>query len=54
MELLDNSKFDVIAFKVINQQGDGDHIDRYIYSQSGERLGYFFENTTFGIAIVLF
>ena len=44
MERLDASKLDVIAFKAINQKGDGDDIDRYIYSQSGEGLGSFFGN----------
>lgn len=42
MELLDTSKLNEIAFRAINQRGDGDDIDRYIYSQSGEGLASFF------------
>ena len=42
MELLDTRKLDEIAFRAINQRGYGDDIDRYIYSQSGEKLGSFF------------
>ena len=42
MECFDTSHLDKIAFKAINQNGYGDDIDRYIYAQSGEGLGYFF------------
>ena len=42
MERFDTSQLDKIAFKAINQNGRGDDIDRYIYSQSGEGLGSFF------------
>ena len=41
MESLDISKLDEIAFRAINQNGNGDLIDRYIYSQSGEGLASF-------------
>ena len=42
MERFDTSHLNKVAFKVINQNGFGDDIDRYIYSQSGEGLGSFF------------
>lgn len=42
MERLDTSHLNKVAFKAINQNGFGDDIDRYIYSQSGEGLGSFF------------
>ena len=41
MEPLDSSRIDEIAFRAINQKGNGDEIDRYIYSQSGEGLALF-------------
>ena len=41
MEPLDSSRIDEIAFRAINQKGNGDEIDRYIYSQSGEGLASF-------------
>ena len=41
MESLEISKLDEIAFKAINQNGNGDLIDQYIYSQSGEGLASF-------------
>ena len=41
MERFDTSHLEKIAFKAINQNGRGDDIDRYIYSQSGEGLGSF-------------
>ena len=41
MESLDTSKLDEIAFRAINQNGNGDLIDQYIYSQSGEGLASF-------------
>ena len=42
MQRFDASQLDKIASQVINQNGRGDDIDRYIYSQSGEGLGSFF------------
>ena len=45
MERFDTSRLNKVAFKAINQNGYGDDIDRYIYSQSGEGLGsYFWKN----------
>ena len=41
MEPLNSSRIDEIAFRAINQKGNGDEIDRYIYSQSGEGLASF-------------
>ena len=41
MEPLDSSRIEEIAFRAINQKGNGDEIDRYIYSQSGEGLASF-------------
>ena len=42
MERFDSSNLDEIAFRAINQKGDGSEIDRYIYSQNGEGLASFF------------
>ena len=41
MERFDTSRLDKIAFEALNQNGHGEDIDRYIYAQSGEGLGYF-------------
>ena len=41
MEPLDSSRIDEIAFRAINQNGNGGEIERYIYSQSGEGLASF-------------
>ena len=42
MEHFDSSRLNRVALKAINQNGFGDDIDRYIYTQSGEGLGSFF------------
>ena len=45
METFNPSTLNVSRYRsVINQNGSGDEIDRYIYSQSGEGIGSFFGN----------